>query len=131
VQVECARQLCDGEAVAICAIDPSSTTVLLLPLETSVVGSPLCRRHTDGLRAPEGWQLRDERPARVDASLPVIESDAPTGPAQASEPESDPVPPVGAEPVGSDAASDAGSFESLLDARSPLLSRAFRTAGGD
>lgn len=119
MQIECARQLCDGEAVAVCAIDPPSTTVVLLPLETTVVGSPLCRRHTDGLMAPAGWQLRDERPTRAVTRSAVIESDAPGAPLASEEPDGPPQTTT----AGDD------SFEALLDADSPLLSRAFRTAG--
>jgi len=102
---ECVRQLCDNDAVALCAIDPPATTVLLVALDAAVVGSPLCRRHADGLRAPAGWQLRDERdtgePAQDGSTVP--EAVAP----------------------------QAREFEHLLDASSPLLSRAFRTAGSE
>jgi hypothetical protein len=104
MHARCARQLCDSDAVAVCAIDPSSTTVLVFPLETSVVGSPLCRRHLDGLQPPEGWQLRDRR------ELPTGTSPEPSVPSDSAERHDD------------------GDFEALLDASSPLLSRAFRTA---
>lgn len=101
----------------------------------------LCRRHADSLRPPRHWELRDLRPA---AGAPSGVSDLSGGP-ELSESATAPVDPVGVDATGAMsldspvppvaeepapawsprlfAAVDAGP---VLDATSPLFSRAFR-----
>lgn len=103
MRTECASQLCDRLAVARYAVEPSTSIVRLVPCTAGVVGTPLCRSHADRLVAPVGWTIHDERP--------VVEA---SGGDRSIEPAID----------GESAA--ASDLEDLLDARTPLLSRAFR-----
>jgi len=73
---------------------------------TDATAGHLCHRHADALAPPRGWELQDRRQlARV------LEHPAdPTPPAPPADPAADPA---------------AGG---MLDARTPLLARAFRSA---
>lgn len=102
MRTECARQLCNRFAVAMCAIDASASAVRLTTLDPRVVGTPLCRLHADRLAPPVGWLLRDERPTVPGAS------------------------PGAAATREGDGETNRADVEGLLDARTPLLSRAFR-----
>lgn len=75
-----------------------ASAVRLIEFDPHAVGTPLCRSHADRLAPPVGWVLRDERPTPAEAA-----DDAP-----------------------GEVRSRRSDLEGLLDARTPLLSRAFR-----
>ena len=83
-------------------IDPDRSIVYLIRPDVEAVGTPLCADHSARLRPPVGWTLRDDRiDDRVDDSI----DDSSTGDYPAP---------------------DRRQLDRLLDARSPLLARAFR-----
>jgi len=98
---QCARFGCSALAVATFTFDSVARTVWLdLPAVGAARAGELCDRHARGLRPPRGWRLEDRR----------VEPDL------ASTPASTP-------------GSLAEELRDLLDARSPLLARAFRSSG--
>jgi hypothetical protein len=97
---QCARFGCSAVAVATFTFDSGARTVWLdLPVVGAARAGELCDRHARALRPPRGWQLDDRR--------------AEPDPASAA-----------AKPVALDE-----ELRDLLDARSPLLARAFRSSG--
>ena len=118
---QCARPGCSAVATTTFTFDSTRSTVWLdVVSDVGARAGDLCERHTRHLAPPQGWLLEDRRvaPAAV-ASTPVgaavgasvtAVDDRPATPRPAWEPRFDP-------------ADDLGG---LLDARSPLLGRAFR-----
>jgi len=102
---QCARFGCSAPAVATFTFDSGVRTVWLdVPTVGAARAGELCDRHARVLRPPRGWQLEDRR----------AEPDPPA-PAPAS---------AGQKPGALDE-----ELHALLDARSPLLARAFRSSG--
>jgi hypothetical protein len=110
----CARQYCSAVAVARVDFDGEARIVWIDDLGEGrpAAAGCLCRRHADTLRPPRHWDLRDlRRPATVDGA-PTASGGESSAPAPA-------------EPAWSPrlfASVDPGA---VLDATSPLLSRAF------
>jgi hypothetical protein len=100
---QCARFGCSAVAVATFTFDSNARTVWLdTPAPGSARAGELCHRHARSLTPPRGWQLDDRRhrpPAAPWAATESAES------------------------------AMAGELHDLLDARSPLLARAFRSSG--
>jgi hypothetical protein len=98
---QCDRFGCSAPAAATFTFDSGSRTVWLdVPVHGAARAGELCDRHARVLQPPRGWQLEDRRAAPVTTRA--------TGPA----------------PVALDE-----ELRDLLDARSPLLARAFRSSG--
>lgn len=78
----------------------------------------LCRRHADTLTPPRNWELRDLRSQQAESLVVVIPTEPPPAPA--------PVP-AAAEAIPAWSPSLFASVDTgtVLDATSPLLSRAF------
>jgi hypothetical protein len=100
----CARRGCDAPAVATLRFQPTQRSAWLVDVDATASHSErdLCTRHATALILPTGWQLFDRRRA----SAPAGE--------EAPEPEPE-QPQVAGEPL-----------IDVLDARTPLLQRAFR-----
>jgi hypothetical protein len=128
-----------------------------LPEQLDDGAGVLCRRHADSMVVPRGWTLDDLRDPdlhlfRPPAPAPMTRSRTPRPPreqpiseqlrldAEPAPAEPEPEPERHADPDAANGADGAGSgpwtpafdeaddLDGLLSARSPLLSRAFRTA---
>jgi hypothetical protein len=106
-----------------------------LDLDRGPGAGVLCARHADALTPPRGWHLRDRRPRAPrlwDDRPPTVVSDARSttnrdpaaAVARAGPPATDPLP-FGDGRPGKPAVSN---IDGLLDARTPLLKRAFAAA---
>jgi len=139
---QCDRFGCTAVAVATFTFDSATCTVWLdTPREGNARAGELCARHARMLTPPRGWRLEDRRGMRDDvaASLPVAASVRPEPRVPA--PRREPVESVSLEEparpgtlIRQLAAGPAGNaledeLRGLLDAHSPLLSRAFRSSG--
>jgi hypothetical protein len=113
----CAVQGCDAIAIATLRADPSSPRAWLVDLEFPSTGDEVCARHADALASSEGWTVLDERGARARAEHSVDES-------RRSRPMSDVADELAEIDLRRPPAEMAGD-DALLDARSPLLRRAF------
>ena len=151
-----ARVGCGGHAVASFCFDGRAALVWLDPLEPDrgVGAGVLCARHADTLTPPRGWHLQDrrtrtpslwvDRPTVTDTPLPprptvvapprIPEPDV--APARVLAPPTDPLPfptEIAASAAPAEprhlATADPSNLDELLDARSPLLARAFAAAG--
>jgi hypothetical protein len=71
VSRSCARPGCGNVAVATLSYAYADGLVVLddLAPEAHPMVHDLCAQHSAGLRVPLGWELRDERTARVDATV--------------------------------------------------------------
>jgi uncharacterized protein DUF3499 len=145
----CARPGCGTIAAATLRFQPTQREAWLLDLDVSTtrVDGDLCARHAAALVLPRGWELHDERstipsavtpislarprPARPrltrarttdqgTAELPGLVTDAPAPPEIQAEPARR-VPPQ----LGVTEATDDDELAQVLDARTPLLKRAF------
>ena len=97
---QCARFGCSAPAVATFTFDSGACTVWLdVPALGAARAGELCDRHARSLTPPRGWQLEDRRGVPEPAEVPDRKG-----------------------------AIDA-ELNDLLDARSPLLARAFRSSG--
>ncbi len=114
------------------------------PLEGNARAGELCARHARTLTPPRGWRLEDRRGARESVATPAPDPAPVPAPAAHAAPVPSPAP---VEPLTLDdpprrpgaltrqlAAGPAGialedELRGLLDAHSPLLSRAFRSSG--
>jgi Protein of unknown function (DUF3499) len=138
----CARVGCSEPATASFAFDASSCLVWLDPLTGPNQGAGLlCDRHADRLTPPWGWNLQDrrtptprlwaDRPARQ--HVPASPPDAIAGVRRAREPRARPCTAAGTETrLPFDEALPAPpadrTLARVLDARTPLLARAFEGA---
>ena len=133
--MRCSRVGCGGPAVASFCFDGRAALVWLDPLDPDrgVGAGVLCARHADALTPPRGWHLQDrrvptprlwvDRPAPSSpAPMPRLRVDAahPHGEAEVVSP---PPPPLPFDETSSDAPPT--PVAPLLDARTPLLARAF------
>jgi hypothetical protein len=100
---QCARFGCSAVAVATFTFDSNARTVWLdVPAPGAARAGELCNRHAGSLIPPRGWQLEDRRAGTAVATRLVAAS---------------------VERAVDD------EIHELLDARSPLLARAFRNSG--
>jgi hypothetical protein len=109
---QCGRPGCTSPASATVTLDRSNQTVWVdrVVERSTTSAARLCVLHADALTPPRGWQLRDRRRTRRAAtsrsarrSLTALPRSSPSGAVQ------DPL-------------------DALLEAKTPLLSRAFRGA---
>jgi len=105
---QCASFGCTAIATATYTFDSNACVVFLDVLDDSertfgLSAGELCTRHARSLRPPRGWQLEDRR------------EDEPPSPPQLA---------AGPRQGGLEA-----ELRDLLDVRSPLLARAFRSSG--
>ena len=142
---QCARSGCSAIAVATFTFDSQARTVWLdTPLEGNARAGELCARHARSLTPPRGWRLEDRRGDRRPAdAAPLAPAPAPERadvPARAPRPapvesltlEQPPSrPAVLTRQLAAGPACNAleDELRGLLDAHSPLLSRAFRSSG--
>ena len=149
----CARAGCNAPAVATLRFQPTERQAWLAELDESAARTQgdLCHRHASALVLPRGWELHDERrpvTGPVESAAPA-EADS----SSAGEPRQLPIPMPrnAAVPDAVDEADEAGAsdgttravpaqfgssdaegvddaLDSILDARTPLLQRAFRNA---
>jgi hypothetical protein len=150
--MRCSRVGCSGNAVASFCFDGRAALVWLDPLdpERGVGAGVLCARHADTLTPPRGWHLQDrrtrtpslwvDRPAAgtsmPGSKEPVVAAPATNGDAiaaRAATPAADPLPFDTAARRDPEprlpAATEPADVNDLLDARSPMLARAFASAG--
>jgi len=122
----CARAGCNAPAVATLRFQSTERQAWLAELDESAARTQgdLCQRHAAALVLPRGWELHDERgsaPAAAPAEPePADEDVGADGNRSRSVPAQ-----FGSNDDGVDDALDA-----ILDARTPLLQRAFRNARG-
>jgi hypothetical protein len=108
VRRQCARPSCSAIATATFTFDAQEKTVWLdAPAEGAARAGELCERHARALTPPQGWELDDRRAPRPAARQPVTQNSFVRAPAPDN---------------GSD-------LHRVLDARTPLLARAFQAAG--
>jgi hypothetical protein len=101
VQRQCARSGCSSIATATFTFDAREQTVWLdPPRDGNARAGELCERHAARLTPPQGWRLDDRRGPALPPALPPALSDG-----------------------------TAPGLETLLRAQSPLLARAFQSAG--
>lgn len=98
----CGRPGCNNEAAAAIGFDAARRVLWLHPLDEPEATGRLCQHHADSIRPPRGWRFFDYR--QPPAAVPAMDV-ALIGPR-----------------AGVDEVDD------LLDARTPLLERAFRGA---
>lgn len=116
VRRQCARPGCSSIATATFTFDARERTVWLdAPLDGQARAGELCERHARSLTPPQGWRLDDRRAVPPDA------------PAAASAAASTTV--RGSAAAGAGTVERSAEFRRLLHARSPLLARAFESAG--
>ncbi len=119
----CARQFCSAAAVARVDFDGEARVVWIDDLgdDKPAAACFLCRRHADSLTPPRNWDLRDLR-AQRDTTVVTIPSEPPLEPA--------PIPvSVEVAPAWSPRLFASVDTGTVLDATSPLLSRAFHGVG--
>jgi hypothetical protein len=142
----CSRLGCCEPAVAVFAFDAPECLVWLDPITTAGRGAGvLCEGHADRLSPPRGWNLLDRRAAasrlwtgRPAAERPVphaprrersTRSTRPCAPSGPSLPFDTVEVPKAPEPTTWSPHDRPGpDFEHVLDARTPLLARAFEAA---
>jgi hypothetical protein len=119
----CARQFCSAPSIARVDFDGEARVVWIDDLgdDKPAAACCLCRRHADTLTPPRNWELRELRPkspsptdrSSADHSVVTIPDEAPPAPVPAE---------AAAWSPSLFATVDTGT---VLDATSPLLSRAF------
>lgn len=118
--MRCSRPDCNAAAAALVAFEPGRRIAHLMAVD-AVGGWAVCRRHAETLVVPRRWVLVDDRP---EAPALFVLPDAPAADEHAA---------AAVETVTLwnghfapvDATDDLGG---VLDARTPLLRRAFRAA---
>lgn len=149
----CARPGCGSPAAATLRFMPTEREAWLVDLEE---GAPrtegdLCARHASALVLPRGWKLHDERPRPAD-EIPKVKVEivevpkpevapvkvapvevapvevAPVEVARVEEPADEVERPRVPPQIGPVDASGDDELADVLDARTPLLRRAFRNA---
>jgi uncharacterized protein DUF3499 len=133
--MRCSRVGCGGTAVASFCFDGRAALVWLDPLDPDhgVGAGVLCARHADALTPPRGWHLQDRR-----VPTPRLWDDRPAPPAPTPVPratvaaahahtEREAAPPRPSPLPFDETTPDARPtpVAALLDARTPLLARAF------
>jgi hypothetical protein len=128
VGYQCERPTCAEPATVAYAFDAARCMAWLEPFEAPSPGQGrLCRRHADAMVVPKGWWLDDRRTS--EQLFPPPTATAPPPPP--------PPPPVDEpEPTGEAVAAWVPAFvagddlDGVLNATSPLLSRAFGRVKG-
>jgi hypothetical protein len=113
----CAVEGCDAIAIATLRADPTGPRAWLVELEVPSRGEDVCARHPDALASSAGWTLHDARGPRARAAHSIDASRR-----------AHPAPDVAAQVAEIDLRrppADPSNDDALLDARSPLLRRAF------
>lgn len=124
--VSCKRVGCRVPASTTLVIDAASAAVTLVEVEAAPVGVTLCSVHVASVTAPVGWDLIDARDPNlrllaVEARAGEPAPRAPRRPAAAA-------PAAAAEPFPWVHRFEQDDEPATLNASSPLLSRAFRSA---
>jgi hypothetical protein len=128
----CARPGCGSTAAATLRFLPTQREAWLVDLDQSSARTEgdLCARHAAGLVLPRGWNLHDERTrpnlVAVPTRKPAAPPRKPKRPAKRVQPrvspEPEPEPELPLEPATNTATEE---LAAVLDARTPLLRRAF------
>jgi hypothetical protein len=130
----CSRVGCGDPAVAVLGFDAAAALVWLDPFDGKTKGAGrLCAAHADSLTPLRGWNLVDRRvrAPRLWAERPPVVTPAPSAPRRVRR---QPLHHAeGTEPLPFGAVADSPSepalgseLDQLLDARTPLLARAFQ-----
>jgi hypothetical protein len=149
----CARAGCGAPAATTLRFQPTLRQAWLVDLDESAARThgDLCHRHAASLVLPRGWELHDERtdassregdrpPAEgADESSPRRVRVRRRAPANGSQPDPAPSRLPGFEPVivppnghaATETEEDDDALNAILDARTPLLRRAFRNSRPD
>jgi hypothetical protein len=124
---QCARPGCSAVATTTFTFDSREQTVWLdLPREGAARAGELCSRHARVLAAPRGWRIVDRRDGAETGRAPAA--------TETSHPAGNVPPPAVARPAVARAADTPGwyprfergdTLDGVLDAATPLLSRAF------
>jgi hypothetical protein len=132
--MRCSRIGCSGDAVATFCFDARATLVWVdtLDPDRGTGAGVLCVQHADALTPPRGWHLQDRRtgrprlwedrpaPPRRRRHPPGLATDDPAAPEEMLEPEVEVASlPFDEPPVVR------SHLDDFLDARTPLLTRAF------
>lgn len=127
----CARAGCGAQAAATLRFQPTRREAWLVDLDGDVARTEgdLCSRHASALVLPRGWALHDQRQTTVEET----ESDPPVHPprprrvhrVRVPPPEPVPEPAVLEISLVEDAEAASDDLAAMLDARTPLLRRAF------
>ena len=124
--VSCKRVGCRVPSSTSLVIDARGAVVTLVDVETAPVGVTLCAVHATAVTAPMGWTLVDARDPNL--RLMAVEAEqaaeAPPRPQRAPAP----TPPPAEDPFPWVHRFTDEDEPATLNASSPLLSRAFRTA---
>jgi hypothetical protein len=137
--MRCSRIGCGAVAVATFCFDARATLVWVdaLDPDRGTGAGVLCVDHADALTPPRGWYLQDRRTGRprLWEERPAVARDtrrprSPLRTAAGTDPPEPPAPGREAEPLPFDDAPPPRSadLDHLLEARSPLLARAFAGA---
>jgi len=131
--MRCSRVGCGGTAVASFCFDGRAALVWLdlLDPDHGVGAGVLCARHADALTPPRGWHLQDRRvpTPRLWDDRPPLEARAPlpratvAGAGAVAQEDTPPPSPLPFDETAPDA--HPTPLATLLDARTPLLARAF------
>ena len=120
MQRQCARSGCSAVATATFTFDARQQTVWLdTPRDGNARAGELCERHAGTLTPPQGWQLDDRRGVAQPAAAPAFAAPTTAVAVAVAPDEHCPAPHEVTTPA----------LELLLQARSPLLARAFQSAG--
>lgn len=139
----CSRVDCGEAAVAVFGFHAAAALVWLDPYDGHTKGAGmLCAAHADTFTPLRGWTLQDRRvrAPRLWAERPRVTTPARAAtrrPRRPSHHQPEPTDPLPFDPRGEPAARpaaettlDVSEFDRLLDARTPLLTRAFQAARG-
>ena len=125
----CARPGCESPAAATLRFHSTRREASLCDLDDALprVEGDLCVRHAAALVLPRGWTLHDERTPEVSVLRPVAPA-APAAPAARVARVDVRVLPQVPPQLGATEVVPEEELADVLDARSPLLQRAFRNA---
>jgi hypothetical protein len=134
----CARAGCSAPAVATLRFQPTERRAWLAELDDSAARSQgdLCARHAAALVLPRGWELYDERPLVAAGGAAPPREPTPIEAVEVVDETADDTAAIdiangngAAGPVlGADDDAVDEALDSILDARTPLLRRAFRNS---
>ena len=124
----CARAGCNAPAVATLHFESTERQAWLAELDDTAARThgDLCPRHVAALVLPRGWELHDERANQIEVA--PVDDDAESDPDDNGSSNGSRARSVPAQFGSHDDDAVDDQLETILDARTPLLRRAFRNA---